>query len=238
MLEGNLEPIEQRKVLKLMKTMAYETAIQAIKEKIKTGEWKAGDRLPTVQQLAVELSLGISTVREALRILENQRIVSIEHGRGMYLRNDPLLLEDPTTTLEQLGNISLVSLLEARLLIEPELASLCAKHATDSQIQQLRYLADQMVVQMQKGGDFFETDMAFHQLIAEGSNNPVLIRMMSMIAPISVEARKQTNTIPNMRTKASNYHILIAIAIEERHAEQAKLLMEAHIREMLRMFIQ
>jgi GntR family transcriptional regulator, transcriptional repressor for pyruvate dehydrogenase complex len=216
-----------------MKKTAFQTTVDAIKKKINDGEWVPGDRLPTLQQLTKDLSVSITTVREALRILESQGIVSIEHGRGMYVRNDPLLLEDPTAALKELGDISLISLLEARLLVEPRLTALCAKHATDSQVKKLRQLADRMIEQMEEGGPFLQTDLEFHRQIAEGAHHPVLERMMDSILPLLEVGRKQTNTLPNMRTKACNYHTLIAIAIEERNEEQASKLMYDHIKEML-----
>ncbi|WP_340023688.1 FadR/GntR family transcriptional regulator [Paenibacillus sp. FSL K6-1096] len=219
--------------MKQNKQTAFQATIELMKQKILAGEWAPGDRLPTLQQLAVDFSVSVTTVREALRILESQGNVSIEHGRGMYVRNDPLLLDDPAAGLEELDNISIIDLLEARLLIEPELAALAAQRADEDQIRRLRVLADRMVQQMEEGGSFFETDLAFHQLIAEGAANPVVARMLHSILPLLAEGRKQTNTLPNMRTKASNYHVLIAIAIEERQSETARQLMESHIQSML-----
>lgn len=110
--------------MKQIKQTAFQATIELMKQKILDGEWAPGDRLPTLQQLAADFSVSVTTVREALRILESQGNVSIEHGRGMYVRNDPLLLDDPAVALEELENISIVDLLEARLLIEPELAAL------------------------------------------------------------------------------------------------------------------
>lgn len=217
----------------MTKKTTFTMTIDVLKQKIISGEWPPGSRLPTLQEISKDLAVSVSTVREALRTLESQGNVSIEHGRGMYVRNDPLLLEDPTSDLKELGDISLVKLLEARLLIEPELAALSAEHATRSQVKQLRALADSMVNQMEEGGPFLDTDLSFHRLIAESSQHPVLFHMLESIYPLLSEGRKQTNTLPHMRTKASNYHILIAIAIEERHCEQARQLMHSHIYDML-----
>jgi GntR family transcriptional repressor for pyruvate dehydrogenase complex len=216
-----------------MKKTTFTMTIDILKQKIISGEWPPGSRIPTLQEISKDLAVSVSTIREALRTLESQGNVSIEHGRGMYVRNDPLLLEDPAVELKELGNISLVKLLEARLLIEPELAALSAEHATRSQVKQLRALADAMVSQMEDGGPFLDTDLSFHRLIAESAQHPVLYRMLESITPLLSEGRRQTNTLPHMRTKASNYHILIAIAIEERHREQAKQLMHSHISDML-----
>lgn len=215
-----------------MKKMTYLTALDQIKHKIESGAWKPGDRLPTLQQIAVELSVGVSSVREALRILENQRIVSIEHGRGMFVRNDPLLLEDPASKIRALGDLSLLTLLEARAVLEPELAAFCAERATAQQVKELQHLAELMVEQMRSGGNYFDTDLRFHTVIAEGANNPVLAKMLGAISDLLAESRRQTNTLPNMRTKSSSYHQLIAIAIAEREPERARMLMKAHIDDM------
>jgi GntR family transcriptional repressor for pyruvate dehydrogenase complex len=217
----------------MMRKTTFSITIDILKQKIISGEWPPGSRIPTLQEISKELAVSVSTVREALRTLESQGNVSIEHGRGMYVRNDPLLLEDPTADLKELGDISLVKLLEARLLIEPKLAFLSAEHATRTQVKQLRALADSMVNQMEEGGPFLDTDLSFHHLIAESAQQPVLLRMLESIYPLLSEGRKQTNTLPHMRTKASNYHILIAIAIEERHSEQARQLMHGHISDMI-----
>lgn len=216
-----------------MKKTVFETTINLFKQKIIDKEWAPGDRLPTLQQLANQFSVSVTTVREALRTLESQGLISIEHGRGMYVRNDPLLLEDPTMKLEELGDISLVTVLEARLLIEPELAALCAKYASQSQVKRLRELTTQLDQEMKAGGSYLDTDLAFHQVIVEGAKNPVLGRMMEAIMPLLKNGRKQTNTMPNMRTKASHYHALIAIAIEEQQCEKARSLMHSHITDML-----
>ncbi|KRF07155.1 hypothetical protein ASG89_17575 [Paenibacillus sp. Soil766] len=216
-----------------MKKTVFETTINAFKQKIIDKEWAPGDRLPTLQQLANHVSVSVTTVREALRTLESQGLISIEHGRGMYVRNDPLLLEDPTMKLEELGHISLVTVLEARLLIEPELAALCAQYASKSQVKRLHELTTQLDQEMKEGGSYLDTDLAFHQVIVEGAKNPVLGRMMEAIMPLLKDGRKQTNTMPHMRTKASHYHALIAIAIEEQQCEKAKTLMQAHITDML-----
>lgn len=216
-----------------MKPMIYETALQLVKQKIESGEWKPGERIPTLQQLSRDLSISVTSIREALRVLENQGIVSIEHGRGMFVRNDPLLLDNPASKIRELGDVSLLTLLEARLILEPELAALCAERAAAPQVKQLRHLAERMLNEMKHGGDYFATDLQYHNLIAEAANNPVLATMLSAISDLLAESRRQTNTLPNMRTKSSSYHLLIAVAIEERQAEQARSLMKAHISDMI-----
>ncbi|MGO4695674.1 FadR/GntR family transcriptional regulator [Paenibacillus sp. 2TAB26] len=216
-----------------LKKLAHESILEQMKAHIESGVWKPGTRLPTLKELAEEFSLSVTAVREALRILESQRIISIEHGRGIFVSNEPGLLGDAGHKLREMGNSSLLQLLEARLVLEPELAYFCAHRATPSQVKQLKELAETMEAQMIGGGDFFTTDLRFHQLIAEGADNPVLAQMLAAVTDLSAAGRRETNKLPNMRGKAASYHNLIAIAMLERQAEQAREIMKAHIVDMM-----
>jgi GntR family transcriptional repressor for pyruvate dehydrogenase complex len=216
-----------------MKKSAHEEVLDNMREKIRSREWKPGERLPTMQQLAKHYKLSLTVIREALRVLESRRIVSIKHGRGIYVSNDPHLLDDPMSPLREMTTQSLLHLLEARLAIEPELAAHCAVRATMPQIRSIRESAERMETQMETGEDHFETDVRFHQQIANGAANPLLAEMLSVVADLSAQGRRETDRLPHMREKAVGYHRLIAIAIEERQSEQARVLMRSHIQDMI-----
>lgn len=189
--------------------------------------------MPTMQELASRYGLSLTAVREALRLLESRRVVSIEHGRGIFVRNDPGLLEDPMAPIKGMETRSLLELLEARLAIEPELAAYCAMRASTAQAKSIRELSDLMEAQMKQGEDHFQTDVRYHQEIAEGAGNPLLAQMLSVVADLSAQGRRETDKLPHMREKAASYHRLIAIAIREREAEQARALMKSHIQDMI-----
>jgi len=216
-----------------MKKLAHEEALERMQERIRTGEWKPGERLPTMQRLASEFKIGLTAVREALRVLESRRIVSIEHGRGIYVGQDPSLLEDPVAGLRRMDTGSLLQLLEARLALEPELAAYCAERSTAAEARSIRELADRMEEQIRSGEDHFETDVRYHREIADGAANPLLAEMLSVVANLSAQGRRETDKLPLMREKAIGYHRLIAIAIQERQADQARILMKAHIQDMI-----
>ncbi|UVI27997.1 FadR/GntR family transcriptional regulator [Paenibacillus spongiae] len=216
-----------------MKKLAHEAIIERVKLKISSGEWKPGVRLPTTKQLAAEFGLSMTAVREALRVLENQRIVSVEHGRGIYIQNDPGLLDDPAGKLRELEESTLLELLEARIVLEPELAAFCAERATPSQVKEIRMLALRMEEEIREGIDHYATDLKFHVTIAEGANNPLLSQMLSAISDLSAQGRRETNKLPHSKAKAASYHKLIAIAIEEREPDQARSLMKTHISDMI-----
>ncbi|MFC4596674.1 FadR/GntR family transcriptional regulator [Cohnella hongkongensis] len=216
-----------------MKKLAHEEILKRMEEKIRSGEWKPGERLPTMPQLASSYGYSLTAVREALRVLESRRIVSIEHGRGIFVSHDPELLNDPAERLRGMEPQSLLQLLEARLAIEPELAAYCAVRSSVAQARSIGELADRMEAQMKAGEDHFATDVRFHQEIADGAGNPLLAQMLSVIADLSAKGRRETDKLPHMREKAISYHRLIATAIAERQSDQARVLMKAHIQDML-----
>ena len=62
----------------------YAALMEELKEKILSGEIRAGDRLPSENELSVSYGLSRHTVRKALAILENEGYVTAEHGRGTF----------------------------------------------------------------------------------------------------------------------------------------------------------
>ncbi|MCV3739833.1 GntR family transcriptional regulator [Lentilactobacillus hilgardii] len=215
----------------MAKISVYQQTVDKLQKNIINGSWKPGQRLPTMKQLAKEVGVSITTMREALKSLENQNVISIEHGRGIYVRNDPNSLN--VAGVDKVKSLSLLSLLRARLLVEPEQAYLCAKNGDRNITEELQNLSERMDKEMRVGGDFLNVDLEFHQLVAEGANQPALRIMSSSLEKYQIESRERTNTLPNMRTKASLYHQLIATAVATNDADEAKELMKMHIETML-----
>lgn len=68
-------------------TPAYLQIMGEVKQAIATGELKPGDQLPTVRQLAADLRINFNTVARAYRLLDEEAIISTQHGRGTYILN-------------------------------------------------------------------------------------------------------------------------------------------------------
>lgn len=63
----------------------YIQLMNQIKHMIATGELQPGDQLPTVRQLAADLRVNFNTVARAYRLLDEESIISTQHGRGTYI---------------------------------------------------------------------------------------------------------------------------------------------------------
>jgi GntR family transcriptional regulator len=70
-------------------TPAYLQIMGEVKQAIATGELKPGDQLPTVRQLAADLRINFNTVARAYRLLDEEAIISTQHGRGTYILTQP-----------------------------------------------------------------------------------------------------------------------------------------------------
>lgn len=218
-------------VKRLGKKLTYETVYDQIKQNIKDGVWKQGEQLPPLEQLSAELGVGISSVREAVRILGKQKILRIEQGRGTYVEQD--LSATPATRIDFLERATMLQLTESRLIIEPQLAALAAKKATEDEAAAIMEMAQVMKRKVEKGQDFLKEDMRFHELIAKASQNEIMYRMLEMITDLLVDSRRKSMKWEGMDEKAASYHFLIAQAIVQRNPTQARDLMKCHLEDML-----
>lgn len=226
----NLLP-KVEEIMENNKPSVYQQTLDNLNKLIINKTWKPGQRLPTMKQLAKKLDVSVTIIREVLRTLEIHGVVSIEHGRGIYLRNDPNAVY--SNTIDHKGKISLLSILKARLLVEPEQAYYCAKKADPKLCRDLQNLASQLDREMKVSDNFLTADLKFHQMISKGAEQPSLMIMTQSLEKYQIESRRMTNTLPQMRTKAALYHQLIAAAITTHKAKEAKQLMEMHIKSMI-----
>ncbi|MCL6633221.1 MAG: FCD domain-containing protein, partial [Alicyclobacillus herbarius] len=183
-----------------------------------------------IQQLSEDLNVAVSTLREVLRILEHRKIITIEQGRGMFVRTD---LTATHALGPDLSAASLKDLFEARSLLEPELAFLAAQRGFMQEIEAIHQAAAEMSELVERRQDFLDSDVKFHHLIARAAHNEVLFGMFQSIEGQFRHGRSYTNMIPGMIEKAAHYHRMIASALKERNAEQAKSLMKSHVDDMM-----
>ncbi len=216
---------------RLKKKLVYEEVYDEIIRRIESGQWKPGERLPTLEELSAELRVGISSVREAVRILGKQQVLVVLQGSGTFVNER--IPEQPQDYVRRLERSSWKQLTEARLVIEPELAFLAAERGSEEQLRSIVECAEAMRRNVQQRKDFLREDIEFHDRIAEASHNAILCQMLRQVSDVLLDSRRQTMRIPGMDEKAASYHYLIAKAIEQRNGVQAKELMKLHIVDMI-----
>ena len=121
--------------------LAVDQIIQVILDR----NMKAGDKLPNEYDLARELGVGRSTLREAIKRLVARNILTARQGAGTFVSEKNGVPEDPlglTFMMEEGSENLALDLQDIRLMLEPETCAIVARGATPEQIDQLRELVD------------------------------------------------------------------------------------------------
>jgi GntR family transcriptional regulator, transcriptional repressor for pyruvate dehydrogenase complex len=133
-----------------------------------------GDRLPPERVMLEEYAVGRGTLRESLRFLELQGVISLKPGPGggpVVQQPDATSLATSLTLLLQFANAPFRTIAEARGGLEPMMAQLAAERMTDDQLTDLRESVDTMAEHLDDQGVFLEENKRFHDVIAHGSGN-------------------------------------------------------------------
>jgi GntR family transcriptional repressor for pyruvate dehydrogenase complex len=124
---------------------AYQVLADALRARIMTGELKPGEKLPIEPDLSVQYGVSRSTVREALRVLASQNLVTTSRGvsGGSFVAHpNPEqisgYLESSLRLLAQADTLTIGQLAEARDLLEVPAAGLAAVRRTEAQLEELR----------------------------------------------------------------------------------------------------
>jgi len=206
-------------------------AIDKIRERIVSGAWGAGDRLPKESELAAELGLSRNSLREAVRALSQLRVLEVRQGDGTYVSSlEPdLLLESTGFVSHLLLGETAVALYEVRRILEAAAAALAAaridpegKKALGSSLDRMR---DAQTVE-----ELVEADVAFHAVIARAAGNPVLTSLLASLSTRMLRVRLwHGRAADDALDVTREEHRRIYEAIMEGDPELARAAATAHI---------
>jgi len=214
------------------RSLIYETVIERIKEELMSGRVQPGDRLPTVNAMAAQMTVSPASVREAYRVLASMGLLEVTQGRGTFVTTLPMDGVNILQHFQLAERQSLAHLFEARLILEPQIAALAADRASPAEIEAIVSTARDQDRLEREGRDFLEPDIRFHELLLTAAHNPVVGRMVTAVNELLLESRRRTLRIPGASVKASSYHTLVALAVRDRKPDQARALMDQHVRDV------
>ncbi|RNL77623.1 FadR/GntR family transcriptional regulator [Nocardioides marmorisolisilvae] len=206
-------------------------AITKIKEMILSGQLKPGDRLPREADLAEQLGLSRSSLREAVRALSMIRILDVRRGDGTYVTSlEPeLLLETLTFVIDFHQDAGILDLFEVRRALEPMAAEKAALLMSEPEAADLVALVNS-VTQESSMDLIVENDLEFHHRIAVASGNAVLCSLADSIANRTHRARIWRGvTQEDSFTRTQREHLAIANAISHRQPSIAAACALAHV---------
>lgn len=214
------------------RTLIYESVLEALKRDLLGGALRSGDRLPTVAAMADRMGVARSSVREAYRVLQNMGLLEVTRGRGTFVAALPIEGAGVLRQFQLADRETLAHLFEARLVLEPAIAALATQRASVAEADAILATARAQERLYREGRDFLEPDLRFHELLLTAAHNPVVGRMMSAVNEFLLESRRRTMRIPGAADKAISYHLLVAFAVRDRDSDQARAVMEQHVRDV------
>ncbi len=203
--------------------------ITAFKEMIADGTVMPGQRLPPERDLAKSFGVARSSLRQALKVLEIMGVISQRVGDGTYLNTGAAtILGEPMEFLILLDGITFHELMEARLIVEPELTARAAARATMEDIAELRGVLKGMEEARGDHARFVEQDLLFHHTIFRIAANRVCGLMFTVVHQSLAKLIHLTSqVVPAEHTLA--LHRRIFHAIRRRDAEEARRRMTEHL---------
>lgn len=206
-------------------------AIEKIKAMIVSGELRAGARLPKEDELAEQLGLSRSSLREAVRALTAMRILVVRQGDGTYVSSlEPqLLLEHLSFAADVSQGASALHLLQVRRLVEPQATALAAGRITDAVLDRLRELLDEGAA-ARTPEDFVRLDRLFHRLIVDQVGNPVLSTLLEAVSSHTQRVRLlRSAQAADAMAEAQREHEAIWRALRSRDAGLAAAAAAVHV---------
>jgi DNA-binding FadR family transcriptional regulator len=165
-------------------------AIEKLKEMIVSGQLRPGDRLPREADLATDLGLSRSSLREAVRALSLVRILDVRQGDGTYVSSlaADTLLDALSFIVEFHHDASVLELLEVRRILEPAASAQAATRITDDALAELEDIQGRSNVDSSVE-DLVKNDLEFHRAIAVASGNSVLASLIESLSGPTQRAR-------------------------------------------------
>jgi len=207
---------------------SVDNVISRVKELIRTGVLKPGDKLPAERKMAAEFGVGRTHIREALHKLEFYGIIKTLPQSGSVINGlDITTLDGLISDVLNLQSYDFFSLVETRFILEISAIRLSAERRTEDDIVALEN-AHKNFVKYYETPDRVSHDFAFHRTIAESSHNPVIKALLNIIIPdILTIYQRDRICMPN--TRVIEEHAEMIEFIKDGNANAAVNLMKQHL---------
>lgn len=212
-------------------------ALAKIRKLLDGDKFPLNSRLPPERQLAVDLGVSRSALREGLAMFEVEGKVWRHVGKGTFVGSRPIKNASDLSLVSRLTNPAEV--LEVRLLIEPRIASLAAANTTSADIAHMK----RCLVKIERcfrgnnakraGRVFDKWDGTLHRAIAEAAHNELLLALFDALNAVRIQTtwgRLQEEAMTRKRHRIyCLQHREFVEAIAERDPNRAESLMWEHI---------
>ena len=200
-----------------------------IEENLSSGKWPGGTRLPTERVLSESFSIGRTRIRRVLDAFERDGRITRIVGRGTFVtKTHPSAL----VAVEDIESVSPQDLMEVRLMVEPQMADLLVRRASQADITRLRRLVE-LGAQSKSMAEFLELDHQFHTELTVATKNNYLVSIVARIQAVRqsqawVAVRRRGLTTDRQSTYQSQHENIMA-ALEARDVDALRAAIARHL---------
>lgn len=206
-----------------------------IEELLYSGVFKAGQRLPSERELSGRFQTSRATVREAIIMLELKGLVEVRQGSGIFFIDTPQP-QKPREIAPQ-SDVGPFELLQARQITESNIAAFAATQIKFNELRELKKIVQMQEREINGNSARFESlDQQFHMMIAESTQNRVLINQacnmwnsVRVSNPMWDELNNQYLHEEELQAEWIDDHKQILNALQRRNAEEARHAVWMHI---------
>jgi GntR family transcriptional regulator, transcriptional repressor for pyruvate dehydrogenase complex len=216
-----------------------ESAFEQLISYVVNGSWKPGDRIPPERELCQQLGIARTSLREALKAMELVGMLDSRVGDGTFVcpRSEflsrPLLWAFTGTDRAELRDI-----MEARTLIEENLAGMAAERGSEEEIAAIEQSVQLMRQCIERRDSILEADLMFHLAIASAAHNEVLRNAVQLLRNLMRQWLYFKLLLPDVPQIVVQRHEAVLGAIRRRDANGARAAMRQHLDETVRLVSQ
>lgn len=220
-----------------------EVIVDQIKEALRDGAFRPGDRLPPERDLAVRFNVSRMTIRDALRVLETGGLIEIRvgaRGGAFFIQPDSAIVTQSLSDMLVLSALTAAEVTETRMIVEVGAVRLACEKANDEDLAALDEICDRAEAAHERTGFSPEYSSEFHSRLALATHNEVVrLFVEALHDPLvrSIARARHEKRAPRGRPRPDPYaeaqlreHREMASAVRDRAADRAAEIMTAHLR--------
>jgi DNA-binding FadR family transcriptional regulator len=199
---------------------------------IASGEYEAGQKLPTERALAEQLVVPRGAIRNALAVLESEGQVIRRMGSGTFVKGATKAGVAKAAAAGALLDASPAEIMAGRIIFEPKVAGLAVVNATMADLDRLD-ACNRSAERAATFEEFEHWDAALHQSIADATHNRLITEMFATITRARDQAdwgeMKRRSLTPERRARYEEEHRTIVAALRSRDVTGVEAHLLAHL---------
>ncbi len=222
--------LSKQNVIKREPALAEQVA-DILAQAITSGEFAPGAVFPSEAELAKQLDVSRTVVREAMARMKHDGLLETRKGGRTKVSQDTSGLVFRLDADAHQDRAFLDHLYELRAIIEPEAAALAAARATKDTLSLIRKRYEALKKTLESGGEGTDESLAFHKAVIDASGNPHLASLINWVEKKlwSFIRNNDLEHSAKMILEAQVEHEAIVKAIENRDIGEARRLARKHV---------